>query len=119
MKGAVQTMSAKCRAKFACAAHPSPSSLPANLRGLKSCGSSHQPAPSKMMTTRDGSHDTEETIVSGDIQLPTHTLNRIRPIDAPQTKCFYCTQDRQKVRPTERSSVFGTSWVVLRERGLE
>lgn len=52
-----------------------------------------------MTTTSDGSRETVDTTILGDIQLPSHTVNRNRPSDAPQTKCFYCTQDRQKVRP--------------------
>ncbi|RDI78517.1 hypothetical protein Vi05172_g11501 [Venturia inaequalis] len=49
-----------------------------------------------MTTTSDGSRESVDTTILGDIQLPSHTVNRNRPSDAPQTKCFYCTQDRQK-----------------------
>jgi hypothetical protein len=50
-----------------------------------------------MTTTHDGSNDTTDTIMSGGLQLPTHTVNRSATLDAQEKKCFYCRQDRQKV----------------------
>ena len=68
-------------------AHRKPSPFAASL--------SHASAFSATMTTtRDGSID---TVVSGGLPIPSHTVNRSATFDAQEKKCFYCRQDRQKV----------------------
>jgi hypothetical protein len=51
-----------------------------------------------MTNTRDDSDDIADTVVSGDLQLPTRTADRGATLYAQKKKCFYCRQDRQKVR---------------------
>lgn len=49
-----------------------------------------------MSTPHDDGNDTEDTTVSGGLDLPIHNRNA-NPEASPEKKCYYCKRDRQKV----------------------